>query len=177
MMSLPRCWEQHVGWMSWRGRLVSVEPLRNRTCCCLSSSPWSCSTDTTKVNYRTLDSFGVTVWSGTCLPCFSLGSLLSWLGWRAGAERWRFVCVSYKNGSQISACFFLSWLEDEYSSSSVFWWTHRTPITDDVYDILFWETSHSQFWDIWILWTAYNHCIWSINNNINPDHWEHSPCL
>lgn len=58
------------------------------------------------------------VWRSDCYLCLSLDSLTRWLGGRGCEERWRLVCVSYKKGSLCSACFFLSWLEDEYSSSS-----------------------------------------------------------
>lgn len=67
------------------------------------------------------------------LPCeleadlhFSLvlNSLTRWLCWRGMMARWMFVCVSYRKGSLLtSVCFFLSWLEDEYSSSSDLWKT------------------------------------------------------
>lgn len=74
--------------------------------------------------------------SPPCLPptpcefaadlCFSLvlNSLMRWLCWRGMVERWMLVCVSYRKGSLLTSdCFFLSWLEDEYSSSSALWMT------------------------------------------------------
>lgn len=61
------------------------------------------------------------VLSSACYLCLSLDSLTRWFGGRGCEERWRLLCESYKKGSLCSTCFFLSWLEDEYSSSSALW--------------------------------------------------------